>query len=162
MGEENLSKTIKMYFDQWKFKHPTPNDFIRVAEKVSGMELDWYLQDFGQTTNTIDYGIDNVSVGDDGAEVTLKRIGLMPMPIDLMVTYTDGSKESFYIPLQMVRADKDNPFQGVPRTVLPDWPWAYPTYDFTINTGGKTIEKLEIDPTKMMADVETDNNVKKM
>src|SRR5690606_22268825 len=43
IGEENLKKTLKSYFEEWAFKHPTPNDFIRVAEKVSGLELGWYL-----------------------------------------------------------------------------------------------------------------------
>ena len=57
IGKENLDKTLLRYFKEWSFKHPTPNDFIRVAEKVSGAELDWYLMDWTQTTNTIDYGI---------------------------------------------------------------------------------------------------------
>ena len=162
MGRENLDQTIKRYYQDWKFKHPTPNDFIRVAEKVSGMELDWYLQDFAQTTNTIDYAIDNVVAGDDGMQVTLKRNGLMPMPIDIMVTYSDGSQESYYIPLRMMRADKDNPFDGVPRTVLDDWAWAYPSYEFTVNTGGKSVSSIEIDPSKLMADVKPEDNKKDM
>jgi len=40
IGKQNLEKTLKKYFTDWSFKHPTPNDFIRVAEKVSGIELD--------------------------------------------------------------------------------------------------------------------------
>lgn len=162
IGEENLAETIKRYYKEFVFKHPTPNDFIRVAEKVSGIELDWYLQDFGQTTNTIDYSIEQVTPGENGVQVTLKRNGLMPMPIDLMVTYADGSTESYYIPLRMMRAMKDNPYEGVPRTILDDWAWAYPTYEFTINTEGRAIQSLEIDPSKMMADVDPENNIKKM
>lgn len=162
IGKENLAKTIKRYYTDFVFKHPTPNDFIRVAEKVSGLELDWYLQDFGQTTNTIDYGIENVVATDSGTQVTLKRTGLMPMPIDLMVTYADGSKESFYIPLRMMRGMKDNPYSGVNRTVLEDWAWAYPTYDFEIPNNGKSIQSIEIDPSKLMADVSPDDNVKKL
>lgn len=162
IGKENLAETIKRYYTDFVFKHPTPNDFIRVAEKVSGLELDWYLQDFGQTTNTIDYGIENVVATDSGTQVTLKRTGLMPMPIDLMVTYSDGSKESFYIPLRMMRGMKDNPYSGVNRTVLEDWAWAYPTYDFEIPNNGKSIQSIEIDPSKLMADVSPDDNVKKL
>ena len=162
IGEDNLAETIKRYYKEFAFKHPTPNDFIRVAEKVSGMELDWYLQDFGQTTNTIDYSIESVTPGEDGAQVMLRRIGLMPMPMDIMVTYADGSTESYYIPLRMMRAEKNNPYQGVPRTVLEDWPWAFPTYEFTVNTNGRTIQSVEIDPSKLMADIKPDNNVKKM
>lgn len=162
IGKENLAKTIKRYYTDFVFKHPTPNDFIRVAEKVSGLELDWYLQDFGQTTNTIDYGIENVVATDSGTQVTLKRTGLMPMPIDLMVTYANGSKESFYIPLRIMRGTKDNPYSGVNRTILEDWAWAYPTYDFEIPNNGKSIQSIEIDPSKLMADVSPDDNVKKL
>ncbi|ARV11879.1 peptidase M1 [Gilvibacter sp. SZ-19] len=162
IGKENLAKTIKRYYTDFVFKHPTPNDFIRVAEKVSGLELDWYLQDFGQTTNTIDYGIENIVATDSGTQVTLKRTGLMPMPIDLMVTYADGSKESFYIPLRMMRGMKDNPYSGVNRTVLEDWAWAYPTYVFEIPNNGRSIQSIEIDPSKLMADVSPDDNVKKL
>src|SRR5690606_1657403 len=57
IGQENLIKSIKRFYHDFKFKHPTPNDFKRSAEKISGMQLDWYLIDFAQTTNTIDYGI---------------------------------------------------------------------------------------------------------
>ncbi|WP_435578590.1 M1 family metallopeptidase [Gilvibacter sp.] len=162
IGQENLAKTIKRYYDEFAFKHPTPNDFIRVAEKVSGLELDWYLQDFGQTTNTIDYGIENVVASEGGTQVSLKRNGLMPMPLDLMVTYADGSKESFYIPLRMMRGGKDNPYDGVKRTVLDDWAWAYPTYDFEIPSNGKTIQSIQIDPSNLMADAKPDDNMKKM
>jgi len=158
IGQENLRKTLNRYFDEWSFKHPTPNDFIRVAEKVSGMELDWYLMDFMQTTNTIDYGIKEVTASPNGTQVTLERIGLMPMPIDLYVTYDDGTQASFYIPLQMTRGEKQNPYPQMERTVLSDWAWAYPTYTFTI-PAGKKVKNMMIDVTQLMADIEPENNV---
>src|SRR5699024_3010947 len=83
IGEDNLYKTLNRYYDEWGFKHPTPNDFIRIAEKVSGAELQWYLTDWIGTTNTIDYGIDNVKAADNQTIVTLKRHGLMPMPLEI-------------------------------------------------------------------------------
>ncbi len=157
IGQENLDKTLKQYFKDWAFKHPTPNDFIRVAEKVSGFELDWYLTDWTQTTNTIDYGIKEVQTNKDATIITLERIGLMPMPIDLYVTYTDGSKESFYIPLRMARAEKPNPTPAIERSVVADWAWAYPTYDLRI-ANGKKVLSVKIDPTGLMADIEPENN----
>jgi hypothetical protein len=148
IGEENLIKTLKSYFDSWVFKHPTPNDFIRVAEKVSGLELDWYLMDFAQTTNTIDYGVKAI----DGNSVTLERIGLMPMPIDVAVSYADGTTEDFYIPLQMMRGEKPTD-----ATLKRDWAWAYPTY--TLKTK-KEIASVQIDPSGLMADINLENNKK--
>src|SRR5690606_24875951 len=83
IGRENLIETLKKFYAEFKFKHPTPNDFKRTAEKVSGAHLDWYLIDWTQTTNTIDYGIKQVSSDGKSTQITLERIGRMPMPIDL-------------------------------------------------------------------------------
>ncbi|MDY7396427.1 M1 family metallopeptidase [Aureibaculum sp. 2210JD6-5] len=146
IGEENLQKTIKKYYNDFKFKHPTPNDIKRTAEKVSGLQLDWYLNYFAQTTATIDYAIDSVKTN----EVHLKRIGKMPMPIDLKVVYTDGTEENFYIPLRMMLGGKPTT-----ATILNDWSWVAPTYTFSTK---KTIKSVEINPSKLMADVDDTNN----
>ena len=43
LWEDMLFKTLQQYFNEWKFKHPKPNDFRRIAERVSGIQLQWYL-----------------------------------------------------------------------------------------------------------------------
>jgi hypothetical protein len=146
IGEENLKKTIKKYFTDFSFKHPRPMDIIRTAERITDFELDWYLIDFAQTTNTIDYGVKSV----EDTRITLERIGLMPMPIDISVTYTDGSTEDFYIPLQMMRGEKPTS-----ATIIDDWAWAMPTYTFETK---KPVKSVEIDKSKLMADVKPENN----
>ena len=146
LGNDLQDEIIKEYYNQWKFKHPTPNDFIRVAEKVSGAELGWYLIDFGQTTNTIDYAVKTI----EGNTATLERIGLMPMPIDAKVTFADGTTKMVHIPLRMMRWVKPNA-----ENVQEDWPWAMPTYELKMD---KEISKIEIDPSQLMADVKRDNN----
>lgn len=158
IGQENLDKTIKRYYDEWKFKHPTPNDFIRVAEKETGAILGWYLTDWTQTTNTIDYGIQEVSGDGNNTTVTLERIDNMPMPIDLKVTYTDGSEEIVYIPLTMMRWEK--PAEGdIERTVAEDWGWAHPTYELTLDRPLSEVDTIIIDDSGLMADVNRENNV---
>ncbi|EAR02840.1 M1 family metallopeptidase [Maribacter sp. HTCC2170] len=159
VGQDKLMKTIRKYFEDFKFKHPVPNDIKRTAEKVSGMELDWYLMDWTQTTNTIDYGVKNVFEDGTRTNITLERIGLMPMPLDILVVYTDGSRETFYAPLRMMRGEKDNPYPDLKRTVLPDWPWTHPTYGFSVNRPKSEIRAIMIDPSQLMADVNTENNV---
>lgn len=159
IGQDNLDATLKRYYNDFKFKHPSPNDIKRTAERVSGAELDWYLIDWTQTTNTIDYGIKEVSDSGNKTVVTLERIGRMPMPIDLIVEYTDGTKESFYIPLRMMNFIKENPNPSVKRTVLNDWAWAMPTYSFTIDKSKSAIKKITIDPSGLMADVKATNNI---
>jgi len=111
------------------------------------LELDWYLTDFTQTTNTIDYTVKTI----DSTSVTLERIGLMPMPIDVTVTYADNSTEDFYIPLQMMRGEKPTT-----ATIIKDWAWAYPTYTFNVN---KPVKSVQIDPKNLMADINKSNNI---
>jgi aminopeptidase N len=161
IGKDKLAETIKRYFHDFKFKHPTPNDIKRSAERVSGANLDWYLVDWTQTLNTIDYGIKMVTENGEKTTVSLERIGLMPMPIDLLVEYTDGTMESFYIPLRQMHYEKENPMPAVKRTVLSDWTWAASNYDFTIGKSKSTIKKITIDPSGLMADVKQENNVYK-
>jgi hypothetical protein len=159
IGEPMVNATLKKYFNDFKFKHPTPNDIKRSAEKVTGAELDWYLTEWTQTLNTIDYGIKNIAENGDTAVVSLERKGRMPMPIDITVEYLDGSKESFYIPLRMMVYTKENPNPTVQRTVLSDWTWGNPNYEFTIGRKKNDILKITIDPSGLMADVKRSNNV---
>ncbi len=158
IGKENVSKTLKKYFQEFKFKHPTPNDIKRTAERVSGANLDWYLTDWTQTTKTIDYGISDVKENGDKTTITLERIGRMPMPIDLTFEYIDGTTESFYIPLRMMSYEKENPNPAIKRTVLNDWAWAHPTYEFSISKNRTSIKKITIDPSTLMADVKKSDN----
>lgn len=159
IGQDKLMQTIRRYYDTFKFRHPTPNDFIRTAEKVSGMELEWYLTDWTRTTNTIDYGIKEVTESGQGSLITLERIGLMPMPIDVLVVYKDGARETFYAPLRMMRGEKENPYPALERTVLPDWPWANPTYELELARPLSDIEAIALDPSQLMADVNPENNL---
>ena len=159
IGEDKLAETIKRYYQEFKFKHPTPNDIKRTAERVSGAELDWYLTDWTETTNTIDYGITEVKENGENTMVSLERIGRMPMPIDLQVEYVDGTVESFYIPLRMMYFEKENPNPKIKRTVLNDWAWANPKYEFSIEKAKSGIKKITIDPSGLMADVKLTDNV---
>ena len=157
LGQDNLDKGILRYFDEWSFKHPSPNDFVHVMEKVSGIELKWYLNYMLNTTEVIDYAIEGVEANGDQAEISLKRIGNFPMPIDLYITYTDGTTEMVNIPLRMMRGAKPSP-DGVDFTVAEDWPWTNPEYTLTIDRDASEIERVEIDSTKRLADVNPDNN----
>lgn len=158
IGQDKLMETIRKYYEDFKFKHPVPNDIKRTAEKVSGMELDWYLTDWTQTINTIDYGIKQVAAEGEKTTISLERIGLMPMPIDVLVVYNDGSQETFYAPLRMMRGEKENPYPTIERTVLDDWPWAFPSYTFSVNRPLQDIKAIVIDPSQLMADVNPENN----
>ncbi len=147
IGEDNLKKTIKKYFNDFKFKHPTPNDIKRTAEKVSGIQLDWYLNYWTQTTHTIDYAVTEVT----NNQITITNKGKLPMPLDIKVVYNDGSTENFYIPLRMMYGKKPTK-----ATVIEDWPWVQPSYSFQTP---KTVKSVEIDASKRMADIDRTNNI---
>lgn len=156
IGNDNLNKTFLEFYKQWKFKHPSGNDFKRVAEEVSGINLKWYFNLFINTTRKIDYAVEAVN----GNTITIANKSDFAMPIDLLVEYTDGSKELFYIPLREMRGEKPAEnlveYQGAKRTILEDWFWTKPTYEVKVS---KEIKQVTIDPTKRLADVNDKNNV---
>ena len=155
IGEDNFWETLKKYYNDWAFKHPTPNDFMRCAEKTSGMELEWFLTDWTQTTNTIDYGVKDAVALEGQTIITLERIGLMPMPVEVQVLMKDGRKKEYYIPLQMMRGER--PLRNN-ETLLEDWAWAYPEYRFTVDVNPAKIESITIDVNKETADINKENN----
>jgi hypothetical protein len=159
IGDQNVYSGLRQYYDAWKFKHPEPNDFIRIMEKKSGMQLKWYFGYWLNTTKKIDYSIRNVV--DNGSEtyVTLQRVGDFPMPVDLYVTYKDGTREIYYVPLNETLGSKPIEDRTIPRNDLEAWPWVNPTYVVKVNRRTTEIASMEIDPTLRMADVERKNNV---
>jgi hypothetical protein len=127
-------------------------------EKESGLELDWYKEYFVQTTKTIDYGIQSVEAKDGKTELTLERKGLMPMPLDVVITYQDGTSELVYLPLVIMRGEKEIE-KGLPKRAITEaWPWTNPTKMITLPVAKSAIKSIEIDPSLRMADVERANN----
>lgn len=158
IGDSLFRKTLLNYYNTWKFKHPNPNDFVRVAEKTSGITLQWFKEYWVATTKTIDYKLGNVSTDTSNGKpiITIQRLGKMPMPIDVEITYKDGSKELYIIPLNLMYGNK--PIENKNTVILPSWRWTHPEYTFTISKKVIDIKKIEIDPLQKMADVNKVNN----
>ena len=152
VGPKTLKKILKRYFNEFKFKHPSPNDFKRVAEKVSDLELEWYLNDWTRTAEKIDYAI----TYNEGNAI-LERKGLIPMPIELVVTFKDETKKHYYIPTDLMRGVKKELSSSF--EILPSWGWASPFYSFPLQ---KEVVKIEIDPSGLLADVDLKNNIYKL
>lgn len=157
IGDEAFRKGMLTYHETWKLKHPTDLDFIRVMEKESGMILDWYYEYFVQTTKTVDYAISSVTGDETNTSVELTRNGLMPMPLDVVVEYDDGTSEMFYIPLRVMRGEKPAE-NDMKRNTLEDWPWVEPSFTFDIPTSRFNIKSITIDPSERLADVNPENN----
>ena len=158
VGEKHFKEGMLRYYDEWKFKHPNPNDFIRVMEKTSGLELDWFREYFVNTTHTVDYAIAGVEDIDGKASVNLQRIGKMPMPIDLLVVKENGKEELYHIPLRIMRGEKESEGFYDAFKVGKDWPWTHANYTLQLDVPLSKIKGLVIDPTSRLVDVNMENN----
>jgi hypothetical protein len=157
IGAEARDKTLLEYYNKWRFKHPNSNDFIRVAEDVSGIQLDWYKEYWCSTTKKIDYSIDSLWEENGVSKLRIKRIGNLPMPIDVQFTKKDGSKENITIPLNLMYGAKQND-NAVKPIIAEEWRWTHPTYVLEFKTGIRDLKKVELDASLRMADVDRKNN----
>lgn len=156
IGEDNLYKGLRRYYNQWKFKHPNEYDFIRIMEKVSGIELDWYLDYWIKTIHQIDYSVEVRDNDNKYLGIIISRIGKMPMPIEIEIQYDDFSTTNYYIPLSIMRGEKN---LGDNVVLLKDWEWVNEHYELDIDQSEKKITKIEINPSGKMADVDKKNNI---
>ena len=157
IGQDKLFETLQTYYDEWKFKHPRPNDLRVIAERISGIQLQWYLTDWTQTTNRIDYGITAVEPKGEETLVQIARKELMPMPLEVLVQLKSGMSELHYIPISLMRGEKENPYD-MAWTQHPDWAWANPNYTLSLKHQKEAIEAIIIDPSNLMADIDKSNN----
>ncbi|MEK9788291.1 MAG: M1 family metallopeptidase [Flavobacteriaceae bacterium] len=157
VGKEVLFEILQAYYNEWQFKHPLPNDFRRIAERISGLQLQWYLTDWTETTNKIDYAIAGIENRNTGSVITLERKELMPMPQEVLVVYKDGSASLHYIPISLMRGEKENDY-NIDWTVHKDWTWASPFYELEIDQKKEAIETIVLDPSGLMADIDKNNN----
>jgi hypothetical protein len=155
VGADTRDRILLEYYRLWRFKHPNANDFLRVAEKVSNIQLDWYRMYWVNTTRTIDYAIDSLWDNNGVSRIRLKNAGKVPMPLDVKITFRDGSSEWHYIPMYLMFGEKPAE-QG--QTLYTAWKWTHPTYEIESTHKLTDIISVEIDPSFRMADVERRNN----
>ena len=158
MGEQNLALVMKEFYNEWHLKHPTDRDFMHIAQKVSGMDLKWFLNYWINTTKTIDYGIKNVKYGEVFTTITLENKGTVPMPIDFSILTTDKKVVNYQIPLNMTHTWKTKDIYG-DFTTMAYWPWTQKEYTFTIPYNKSQISALGIDFSQRLADVNLEDNL---
>jgi len=157
IGDSVRDRVLINYYNTWKFKHPNANDFIRVAEKTSGIQLEWFKEYWMNSTKTIDYGLNDIQATATGAIISIQRIGKMPAPLEVLVNYKDGTSELHYIPLDLMLANKVEEGK-VKRIVHPECKWVQPTYTFETTKPLSALKSIEIDPSYRLPDVNRNNN----
>lgn len=158
IGEPVLNKTLHLFYDQWKFKHPTGDDFMHIAERVSGIELGWYYRYMVNRIELPDYAIDTVYSSGSSSVVILGNHGLFPMPIDIVVQDTAGKSTYYTIPLNLMLEPKNSDLEKITWKVMPMWDWVVPYYEFVLDIPFSKIKSIQIDPSKRMVDLNTDDN----
>ncbi|HET9683516.1 MAG TPA: M1 family metallopeptidase, partial [Gemmatimonadaceae bacterium] len=136
VGRETFDRAFREYVRRWSFRHPSPADFFRTIENVSGMDLGWYWTAFFYGTGRLDIGIDNVTMrqqeGQSYAVVALRRNGTVPFPVHLRLRFNDNSTEDVDLPVEIWSQGRQ--YQAViavkapvvgarlwPGDVVPDW-----------------------------------------
>jgi hypothetical protein len=98
LGWPVLQQILSTYFDRWKFRHPTPSDFFQVAAEVSGQDLTWFFDQVYRSSNTFDYGVQDLvserqeATGLHRTTVVARRLGEATFPVDVLTTFDNGEQ----------------------------------------------------------------------
>jgi len=154
LGDDLFQGALQHYFDQWRFAHPYFEDFRNSVIQYTHQDLNWFFDEWLETTKTIDYGIKNIHrIGKDSFAINFYRKGQMQMPIDFTVTDKNGKQRDFYIPNTWFEKKTE-------ATVLPKWyGWGklHDTYTAHIEAPDG-VRHVQIDTFYRLADVyELDN-----
>jgi hypothetical protein len=184
LGDSVFKAAMKHYVTQWKMCHPYPEDFRNSVIQFTHIDLNWFFDEWIETTKNIDYKIvsvkkagtgHNVGTGRDLSlqadqyKIKLKRKGRMQMPIDLRVISKKDSIYDYVIPNTWYQKDITQKldkhtkpeFQNIHNdSVLPKWyGWdkLEPTYTATVTIPGG-VKNVIIDPSERLADINDFDN----
>ena len=105
VGRTTFDRAFREYTQRWAFKHPSPGDFFRTIENVSGMDLGWYWRSFWYSTDVLDIGIDNVTMrqqqGRNSAVIALRRNTPVPFPVRLRLLFRDNTTQDVSMPVEV-------------------------------------------------------------
>jgi Peptidase family M1 domain len=101
LGKERFDAAFRAYLRAWAYKHPTPADFFRLMRDASGMDLDWFWRDWVFTTARLDQAVDSIGRTQEGAKIFLSNRGSMTLPLEMDLTFTDGTTERVRLPVEM-------------------------------------------------------------
>jgi hypothetical protein len=96
LGDEMFKKCLHAYMERWNGKHPTPWDFFYTFNDISGKNLNWFWNNWFFSTYYIDLALTDVKESDDNYTFTIKNIGGMAAPVDVIAQYEDGSSDKFH------------------------------------------------------------------
>ncbi|MEN9522999.1 MAG: hypothetical protein RL065_1376, partial [Bacteroidota bacterium] len=154
LGDSLFWKSFSNYFNQWKMCHPYPEDFRNSMHQSTKADLNWFFDEWMETSKTIDYEVKNVRLVDANKyKITLQRNGEMQMPIDLRVIDKNNKTYDFHIPNTWF-------VKNTSASVLPKW-WGWgkfrKQYIFEAQLNAK-LKDVIIDTSLRLADNDMRNN----
>lgn len=159
VGDSLFFQGLKNYYAAWRFKHPYPEDFIRVMEKTCNRDLDWFFDQWLHTTRTLDYAIkskDERTIRDEKgktirAVIEIENAGDIHMPVDVDITLKNGAVERFHIPVDH-HAKRDTS-----RRILRYWHFSQKAYRMEVRLED-AVNRVVIDPDNVLLDINRLNN----
>ncbi|MBC5838018.1 M1 family metallopeptidase [Flavobacterium muglaense] len=142
LGAERFDLAFRTYVERWAFKHPTPDDFFRTMENVSGEDLSWFWRGWFQNNWRFDQGINGIKyVKNDpkqGVIITVENFEKMPMPIVLDVKLKSGKVDRVKLPVEVWQRNNS---------------WSFK------HNSTEEIESITLDPDHVFPDSNESNNV---
>jgi len=96
LGEALFTKALHHYIKNWNGKHPMPHDFFYSMNEGSGKNMDWFWKRWFYEEGVTDLGIAGATKVASGYEIRIDNKSNKPLPIDLLLTYADGTQESIH------------------------------------------------------------------
>jgi hypothetical protein len=142
LGPERFDLAFRTYIERWAYKHPTPDDFFRTMENVSGETLQWFWRGWFVNNWRLDVAVSDVKYVDydpsKGALITIDNLDKMAMPVILEIKTKSGKTTRVHLPVEIWER-------------FNSWTFKYPSTE--------EIESVTYDPDNVLPDYNPDNNV---
>ncbi|WP_338876303.1 M1 family metallopeptidase [Spirosoma sp. SC4-14] len=96
LGDAVFRKSLHEFMERWHGKHPTPWDMFYSFSSASGQDLNWFWNNWFFSNNYIDFAIKQVSIASTKCTVSIQNIGGYVAPMDVVLTFDDGTRETFH------------------------------------------------------------------
>ncbi len=84
VGREKFDEAMKFYNEQWKFKHPYPEDLIKTLQYYFNADLNWFVADLLVTKKKIDYKIlKHKQFEDRSHAILIKNVKKVSAPVSV-------------------------------------------------------------------------------
>ncbi len=105
LGAKRFDDAFKEYIYRWAYKHPSPYDFFRTIEDVSGEDLTWFWRSWIYNNWALDQAISSIEYVDgrpeNGAIITIKNMREIPMPVTIEITTLNDNKIRKTFPVEV-------------------------------------------------------------